>query len=137
MADGKSIFRQIIDGEIPSHKVYEDDTVLAFLDIFPKSDGHTLVVPKGDYEYAWDMPDDVYSHVMLVAQRIAQKINELYQPNRVGLQIEGLEIDHAHVHVFQFEDHAQFVAAQDRSVEPNHEMLSRIAEQIRIDEPIG
>jgi len=95
-----SVFTKIIKGEIPCHKVYEDDQLLAFLDIAPMTAGHTLVVPKQQIDHLWDMDDDTYTHLLAVAKKIAQRQREVLQPKRVGMAVEGFAVPHVHVHVF-------------------------------------
>ena len=98
-----SVFTKIIKGEIPCHKIYEDEAVFAFLDIHPKQPGHVLVVPKKQVEFVWDLPAQDYAALMAGAQKIGQHIREILQPSYVGLMVEGLGVPHAHVHVFPFE----------------------------------
>ncbi len=94
-----SIFTQIIKGEIPCHKVYEDDKVIAFLDINPFTPGHTLVVPKLQIDDLWNLDKDLYLHLMTVVKNVAKRQQEILQPKRVGMAIMGFDIPHAHVHV--------------------------------------
>jgi|SRR3989344_6571755 len=97
-----SIFTRITKGEIPCHKVYEDEKTFAFLDIQPIQPGHVLVVPKKQTDI-WDLPEEDYQALMSTVKRVAQRIREVLKPNRVGLQVVGVDVDnHAHVHVFPF-----------------------------------
>lgn len=99
--EGKDcVFCKIAVGEIESHKVYEDESVLAFLDANPINPGHTLVIPKNHVDEFQDMSEDLYSHVMDVVQIVARKIKEVLTPPRVGLWVEGFEVPHAHIHTF-------------------------------------
>src|SRR5437660_2164632 len=82
-----SIFTKIIKGEIPSHKVYEDDRTFAFLDIHPVQPGHTLVIPKKQIEFVWDLPDEDYMAVMLAAKKIARRMREVLGVRYVGEKI--------------------------------------------------
>lgn len=100
MAD--SIFTKIIKGEIPSHKIYEDDSTYAFLDIHPNVPGHTLVIPKKQVEYLWDLEDEDYQAVMASTKKIATRMKEVLSPKWVGMKVEGVAVPHAHVHVFPF-----------------------------------
>ena len=94
-----SIFTKIVKGEIPSHKVYEDDTVYAFLDIHPVQPGHTLVIPKNQVKYVWDMDDEDYQAVMIAAKKIATHMREVLDKPYVGEAVVGLDVPHAHVHL--------------------------------------
>lgn len=94
-----SIFTRIIQGEIPSHKVYEDDQYLAFLDISPLTEGHTLVVPKKEVDYIFDLDDDTLTGLMLVAKKLAPAIQKACPCLRIGLSVIGLEVPHTHVHL--------------------------------------
>src|ERR1035441_9554415 len=82
MAD--SIFTKIIKGEIPCHKIYEDDKTFAFLDIHPKQPGHVLVVPKQETDHIWDLPDEEYLAVMTTVKKVSLRIREVLKPSRVG-----------------------------------------------------
>ena len=98
------IFCKIVKGEIPSYKVYEDEKVLAFLDINPLSKGHTLVLPKQHFETVLDIPSDLYSYLAQVVQRVAKNLNEKYKPegiliNQNNGERAGQVIPHVHVHV--------------------------------------
>ena len=98
-----SIFTKIINGEIPCHKIYEDDKVLAFLDISPYTYGHTLVIPKSQTDHLWDLNDELYLYVMKIAKKVAEQQREVLKPKRVGVVVEGFAVLHAHVHVFPME----------------------------------
>ncbi len=94
-----SIFTKIINGEIPSHKIAEDDNFYAFLDISPVAVGHTLVIPKKEIDYIFDIDDDTYAGLMLFAKRVAKAIDKTISCERVGITVLGLEVPHAHVHL--------------------------------------
>jgi histidine triad (HIT) family protein len=94
-----SIFSQIINKTIPAYIVFEDEKVIAFLDIFPKQKGHVLVVPKVEASSIYDLEDVVMSHVFLVGKRIAIALLQIYNPKKVSFLTLGLEIDHAHLHI--------------------------------------
>lgn len=125
-----SIFTKIIKGEIPCHKIYEDEKVIAFLDIHPVQPGHTLVVPKVQIDHLWDLPDADYQAVMAVSKRVAQRIREVLKPVRVGVQVVGIDVPHAHVHLIPFSTTEQFRTIPDMSAEPNHAALAEIAEAL-------
>jgi histidine triad (HIT) family protein len=94
-----SIFAKIINGEIPSHKVYEDENFLAFLDIRPMVKGHTLVIPKKEVDYLFDMNPEEYTSLLLAAQKVAKGIKKSVPCTKVGMTVIGLEVPHAHVHL--------------------------------------
>lgn len=94
-----SIFTRIIQGEIPCYKVAEDDRYFAFLDINPLTEGHTLVVPKKETDYLFDLDDDTLAGMVLFAKRIAKRIGEKIACKRVAVVVLGLEVPHAHIHL--------------------------------------
>ena len=128
MAD--SIFTKIIKGEIPSHKIYEDELTLAFLDIHPKTPGHTLVIPKTQVDEFQNLSDQDYEAVMKTVKKIAARIKEVLQPNRVGVEIMGMDVPHAHVHVFPFDSMEEYRRIVDMSAEPNHQALAEMAKKL-------
>jgi histidine triad (HIT) family protein len=125
-----SIFTRIIKGEIPCHKVYEDNLTIAFLDIHPKTPGHTLVVPKNQVEFAWDLPDEDYAALMATVKKVALRIREVMQAKYVGEQIVGIDLPHAHVHVFAFNNMDEYRLAPDMSADPDNEALEAIAQKL-------
>lgn len=94
-----SIFTRIIQGEIPCYKVAEDDRYFAFLDINPLTEGHTLVVPKKETDYLFDLDDDTLAGMVLFAKRIAKRIGKKIACKRVAVVVLGLEVPHAHIHL--------------------------------------
>ena len=94
-----SIFTKIMKGEIPSYKVYEDEHVFAFLDIFPVKLGHTLVVPKVEIDYFVDVPEPHYSAVFIAAKKLAPAIQRATGCKRIGTAVIGLEVPHFHYHL--------------------------------------
>ena len=102
-----SIFTKIIKGEIPSHKIYEDDKTLAFLDIHPKTPGHTLVIPKKQVEFLWDLDEDDYGAVMATARKVALRLKEVLSPPFIGETVFGIDVPHTHVHL-SFRDCRRF-----------------------------
>ena len=94
-----TIFSQIIRGEIPCHKIAEDDYYLAFLDIQPLREGHVLVVPKVEVDYVFDLPDEVLAGLLIFARSVAARIQTAMPCKRVGVTVIGLEVPHAHVHL--------------------------------------
>ena len=94
-----SIFTKIINGEIPCHKVAETEDFFAFLDVFPCAPGHTLVVPKKEIDYLFDMSDELYLGLMAFAKSLEPAIKKAVPCKRVGVAVIGLEVPHAHVHL--------------------------------------
>lgn len=94
-----SIFTKIVNNEIPSHKVAEDDEFLAFLDIQPLSEGHVLVVPKKEVDYIFDLEDALLGRMMQFAKLVAKKMDKAFNCNRIGVSVVGLEVPHAHIHL--------------------------------------
>ena len=94
-----SIFTRIVKGEIPAHVVAENDQFLAFLDVFPIAKGHTLVIPKKEIDYIFNVDDDVYKDLWLFAKKVALKVGKAIPCERVGIAVIGLEVAHAHIHL--------------------------------------
>lgn len=94
-----SIFSKIVAGEIPCHKIAETEQFLAFLDVFPCATGHTLVIPKQEIDYLFDLDDELYSGLMSFAKQIEPAIRQAVPCKRVGVAVVGLEVPHAHVHL--------------------------------------
>jgi len=94
-----TIFTKIIRGEIPCYKIAENDTHFAFLDINPIAEGHTLVIPKKEIDYVFDLPDELLGETIIFAKKIAQAIDKSLNPIRTGVIVEGLEVPHAHIHL--------------------------------------
>ncbi len=126
-----SIFTKIINGEIPCHKVYEDDKTLAFLDIYPAAEGHTLVIPKTEVEFVWDMDDEDYSAVMATVKKVARHMREVTGKKYVGVKIIGTDVPHAHVQLIPFDVSSEMFNPQRTDAEPHHETLAAVAEKLR------
>ena len=94
-----SIFTRIINGEIPCYKVAENESYFAFLDINPLKAGHTLVVPKKETDYLFDLDDDDLAGIILFSKKVAAAIRSAYPCNRIGIAVLGLEVPHAHIHL--------------------------------------
>ena len=94
-----SIFKKIISGEIPSYKIAEDENHFAFLDISPLAIGHTLVVPKKETDYIFDLESEEYKMLWAFAQKVAKSLGEAVPCKRVGVAVIGLEVPHAHIHL--------------------------------------
>lgn len=94
-----SIFSKIVAGEIPAYKIAENENYLAFLDIFPLVKGHTLVIPKKEVDYIFDLDDATYLGLMEFSKKVAIGIKKVVPCNRISMQVIGLEVSHAHVHL--------------------------------------
>lgn len=94
-----SIFTKIINGEIPSHKIYEDENFYAFLDISPVQKGHTLLIPKKEVDDMFDLEDKILSELYITAKKISKAIKKEFPCNRIGHAVIGLEVPHAHMHL--------------------------------------
>jgi histidine triad (HIT) family protein len=126
-----SIFTKIIKGEIPSHKIYEDDKTFAFLDIHPIQPGHILVVPKRQVEYVWDLDDKDYHALMATAKLVAQRLRMVFpEKSRVAMLIEGLDVAHAHLKIFPFNTDSEFHNVPDMTTEPDHTELASVAKRL-------
>lgn len=99
-----SIFTKIIRGDIPSYKIAEDERFIAFLDINPLAKGHTLVVPKVEIDYLFDLDDDMLGDMMKFAKKVALAIDSTMDCKRVGIAVLGLEVPHAHIHLCPIND---------------------------------
>ena len=99
-----TIFSKIIDGEIPAYKILEDDNYLAFLDVFPLVKGHTLVIPKKEIDYIFDMSDNDVSGLVLFSKKVAKAIKLAIPCNKVGVSVIGLEVPHAHIHLIPMQN---------------------------------
>lgn len=127
-----SIFTKIIKGEIPSYKLYEDDETFVFLDIHPVATGHTLVIPKKQVEFLWDLDEATYQAVMSTAKKVALHIRDALGVPYVGVQVVGTEVPHAHVHLIPFYESSEFYAHRHMSTEPDHGELAKIAVKLAL-----
>ena len=94
-----TIFSRIVKGEIPSYKIAEDERFYAFLDINPLAEGHTLVIPKQEVDYLFDLDPETLSGLTLFAQRVAKAVERVVPCKRIGVAVLGLEVPHAHIHL--------------------------------------
>lgn len=94
-----TIFSRIIAGEIPSYRIHEDERYYAFLDINPLARGHTLVIPKEETDYLFDLEDELLADMMVFAKKVARAIDQTMECKRVGVAVLGLEVPHAHIHL--------------------------------------
>ncbi|UZR93735.1 HIT family protein [Chondrinema litorale] len=125
-----SIFTKIVNGEIPSHKIAENDKFLAFLDVFPLREGHTLVIPKQEVDYIFDLDDDLLADLMVFSKKVAKAIKLAIPCKRIGIAIVGLEVPHAHQHLVPLDsiDDINFTRPK---LKPTQEELKATAEKIK------
>jgi histidine triad (HIT) family protein len=127
-----SIFTRIINGEIPAHKIYEDDRVIAILDVHPISEGHTLVIPKKQIDHIWDLDADDYTYIWEVSKKLGLHIREIIGSTRVGVIVEGFGVPHAHIHLIPIYHSNDLKKFQDHNIEPDNEALARVASMLRM-----
>ena len=125
-----SIFTKIINGEIPSHKIAENNQFFAFLDAFPLVKGHVLVVPKKEVDYIFDLDDELLSGLILFAKSIAPAIEKAVPCKRLGISVIGLEVPHTHVHLIPMNSVNDVNFTQPK-LRPSQEELRETAELIR------
>lgn len=125
-----TIFTKIVNGEIPSHKIYEDDKFFAFLDINPMAKGHTLLIPKAEVDYIFDIDDDTLSDMTKVSKKIAHAIQKAISCRRVGMMVIGLEVPHAHIHLIPIQKEGDMNLSNKR-VEVSEDEFAKIAEDIK------
>lgn len=124
-----SIFSKIVAGEIPCHRIAENDKYLAFLDVFPCAKGHTLVIPKQEIDYLFDMEDEHYLGLMAFAKSIEPAIRKAIPCKRVGVAVIGLEVPHAHVHLIPMNSMADMNF--NSKLKLSQEELTEIADKIK------
>ncbi|EJW97248.1 HIT family protein [gut metagenome] len=124
-----TIFSRIIAGEIPSYKCAEDDRFYAFLDINPVAKAHTLVVPKCEVDYLFDLDDDTLAAMAVFAKRVAAAIKQAYPCRKVGMAVLGLEVNHAHIHLIPLQSEGDMDFRKEKLQLPAEEM-QEIADRI-------
>lgn len=126
-----SIFTKIVTGEIPSHKVYEDEKTLAFMDIHPVTEGHVLVIPKKQVEFIWDLEPEDYDALMHSVQKVGKRLREVMGKPYVGVLVVGTDVPHAHVQVMPFtEPHEMKKSLDTVMAETDHEALAATARKL-------
>jgi histidine triad (HIT) family protein len=124
-----TIFTKIINGEIPCYKIAEDENYFAFLDINPLREGHTLVVPKLETDYIFDLDDDQLKGLIIFSKKIAVAIKNIIPCNRIGVAILGLEIPHAHIHLVPM-DTMEDINFRNPKLKFTHEEFKEVAAKI-------
>ena len=125
-----SLFSRIVAGEIPCHKIAEDDRFLAFLDIMPLAEGHTLVIPKMEVDRYFDLPDDILRDINVFARDVALQLERAIPCERVGVAVIGLEVPHAHVHLIPLNGVAD-INFERPKLQLSQDELAAAAEKIR------
>lgn len=125
-----TIFSKIISGEIPAHIIAENDDFLAFLDIMPLKEGHTLVIPKKEVDYIFDMDDEALASMMVFAKSVSKKVKKAFPCERVGVTVIGLEVPHAHIHLIPINSIDDMNFSKPK-LKMSSEELANIAEKIR------
>lgn len=125
-----SLFTKIIRGEIPCHKIAENEQFLAFLDIFPLVEGHTLVIPKIEIDYIFDLDDDHLAGINLFAKEVAAQIKSTIPCKRIGIAVVGLEVPHAHMHLVPLNQIGDINFDRPK-LQPTQEELAAVALKIR------
>ena len=130
-----SIFSKIVSGEIPAHKVAEDENYLAFLDVFPLVKGHVLVIPKKEVDYIFDLEDDTYIGLQLFAKKVALGLKKAVPCKRIGVTVIGLEVPHVHIHLVPMNSMGDMNFSKPKLQLPAEEMkeiAAKIAENIEL-----
>jgi len=130
-----SIFTRIINGEIPCYRVAESDRYIAFLDVRPLKAGHTLVVPKTEVDYIFDMDDDSLAGMMLFARKVAKAMKEVIECKRIGVAVIGLEVPHAHIHLIPITRDGDMLFTNPRgplSAEENERLAKEIGARVKL-----
>lgn len=121
-----SIFSKIISGEIPSYKIAENEKFFAFLDIMPLAIGHTLVVPKKEIDYIFDLPENLLAEMMVFSKSVAKKIEKSIECDRIGVSVIGLEVSHAHIHLIPINSIADMDFSKEK-LKLSHEEFIKVA----------
>ena len=124
------IFCKIVSGDISSHKIFENEHSMAFLDIYPLTEGMTLVIPKNHIANWWDMGEADISALIADARRVALILKRKFPEKRIGIQVEGLDVPHVHIKLLPFETAAEFRSWPDHTVEPNHDQLAGLVKSL-------
>ena len=125
-----TIFSRIVKGEIPSYKCAENEKFYAFLDINPLQKGHTLVIPKREVDYIFDMEDEEIAEFQVFAKRVAIAIKKAFPCLKVGQAVLGLEVPHAHIHLVPMQSEKDMIFS-NKKLELSKEEFQEIAERIR------
>ena len=125
-----TIFTKIINGEIPSTKIAENENFYAFLDIRPTAKGHTLVIPKKEVDYIFDVDDNTLSEMILYSKKIAIALKKTIDCVKVGILVEGTEVPHAHIHLIPFQEGSQMCPSAPK-IKFTQQEMEKIAKEIK------
>ena len=125
-----TIFSKIVSGEIPCYKIAESDKFLAFLDVFPLAKGHTLVIPKKETDYIFDLDDDEFAGFQLFSKKVAKAVEKTIPCKRIGVAVIGLEVPHAHIHLIPLQNVSDINFSRPKLSFPKEEM-EETAKKIR------
>lgn len=124
-----TIFTKIVNGEVPSYKIFENEHFYSFLDISPMTKGHTLVIPKKEVDYLFDIDDAMLSEMIVLSKKIAKAIEKTVECTRVGVMVVGLEMPHAHIHLIPIQNEGDMNLSNKR-IQLTKEEFEKIAEDI-------
>ena len=124
-----TLFEKIVAGEIPSYKVAETSDFLAFLDVFPLKEGHTLVIPKLPVDYIFDLEDDTLAQLNVFAKKVAKAVEAVVPCNRIGVAVIGLEVPHTHIHLVPIDSVADINFASPK-IKVTEERMKELSSQI-------
>lgn len=130
-----SVFTRIINGEIPCYRVAEDERFIAFLDVRPLVAGHTLVVPKQETDYIFDLDDSTLADMILFAKKVAKAMKEVIECRRIAVAVLGLEVPHAHIHLVPMTRETDLLFTNPRVVvsdEENRRLAKAINERVKL-----
>ena len=125
-----SIFTKIIYGKIDSFKVLENENFLAFLDVNPVKDGHTLVIPKLQVDYIYDLPEDVFKDLFVFSKKVSKMLENSFTCNRIGISVVGLEVPHAHIHLIPI-DKIQDMNFENKRAEYSNKHFTETLKRIK------
>lgn len=125
-----SIFSRIVSGEIPSYKVAENDQFLAFLDVFPLVEGHTLVIPKKEIDLIWDIDDETLAQLHIFSKMVALKVKKAIPCRRIGMSVIGLEVPHAHIHLIPMNSVSDMDFSRPK-IKVTEERMMELAQRIK------
>jgi|TARA_B100001094_G_scaffold152592_1_gene147685 histidine triad (HIT) family protein len=125
-----SIFTKIINGDIPCYKILENEHFVSFLDINPIKEGHTLVVPKLQVDYIYDLPNDIFAGLFNFSKIVAQKLKSSIECDRIGISVVGLEVPHAHIHLIPINEISDMSFEKPR-IHPSKIELDKVLKKIK------
>ncbi len=127
-----TLFTKIINGDIPSYKIAEDENYLAFLDVFPLKAGHTLVIPKIENDYIFDLDDALLAGLMIFAKKVALAMKKAVPCKRIGIAVIGLEVPHTHIHLIPME-HVGDLNFANPKLQISADEMQKIADRIKLN----